>query len=276
MIEPNINAGEIAILGIPFDLNSSFLRGPALAPPRIREALYSESANMWTENGIDLDVADRWKTVGDLVFSNNKVAFEEIESALGEILKRDARALSLGGDHSITYPILKAYAREYSQLNIVQFDAHPDLYDHLDGHRLSHACPFARIMEDGLVRRLIQIGIRTITGHQRQQAERFGVEVIEMRDLSPVARLTFDGPVYVSFDMDCLDPAYAPGVSHYEPGGLSTRSALSMIQDLKAEIVGADIVEYNPLRDPLGITAMVAAKLLKEILSLMLKQSDAG
>lgn len=276
MIEPNINAGDIAILGIPFDQNSSFLRGPALAPPRIREALYSESANMWTENGIDLDVADRWKTVGDLVFSNHKVAFEEIESALGEILKRDARALSLGGDHSITYPILKAYAREYSQLNIVQFDAHPDLYDHLDGHRLSHACPFARIMEDGLVRRLIQIGIRTITGHQRQQAERFGVEVIEMRDLSPVARLTFDGPVYVSFDMDCLDPAYAPGVSHYEPGGLSTRSALSMIQDLKAEIVGADIVEYNPLRDPLGITAMVAAKLLKEILSLMLKQSDAG
>ena len=125
-------------------------------------------------------------------------------------------------------------------------------------------------MEEGLVQRLVQIGIRTMTGHQREQAQRFGVEVIEMHALSAVDQLAFEGPVYLSFDMDCLDPAFAPGVSHYEPGGLSTRAVLAMIQNLDADIVGADIVEYNPERDPQGITAMVAAKILKEIMGLMI------
>ena len=127
-------------------------------------------------------------------------------------------------------------------------------------------------MEDGLVQRLVQVGIRTITGHQRELAERFGVEVIEMRDLGEVEQLSFDSPIYISFDMDCLDPAFAPGVSHHEPGGMSTREALTIIQNLKAEIVGADIVEYNPRRDPLGITGMVAAKMLKEIIAVIIAQ----
>ncbi len=262
----------IAILGIPFDLNSSFLRGPSLAPPRIREALYSQSANMWTENGIDLGLSQGWEIVADLDFSKSQNAFEMIESGMGELLETTSEVISLGGDHSITYPIMRAYAKKYPRLNILQFDAHPDLYDELDGDRHSHACPFARIMEDGLVQRLVQVGIRTITGHQRELAERFGVEVIEMRDLGEVEQLSFDSPIYISFDMDCLDPAFAPGVSHHEPGGMSTREALTIIQNLKAEIVGADIVEYNPRRDPLGITGMVAAKMLKEIIAVIIAQ----
>ncbi len=270
MIKENKQSGEITVLAIPFDLNSSYLRGPALAPPRIREALYSESANMWTEKGVDLEAVEGWKMVGDLEITGGKSAFEEIELALGDLLQCKARVISLGGDHSIIYPIMRAYAKKYANLSILQFDAHPDLYDELDGDRHSHACPFARIMEEGLVQRLVQIGIRTMTGHQREQAQRFGVEVIEMHALSAVDQLAFEGPVYLSFDMDCLDPAFAPGVSHYEPGGLSTRAVLAMIQNLDADIVGADIVEYNPERDPQGITAMVAAKILKEILGLMI------
>jgi len=266
----SLTSGTIAVLGIPLDSNSSFLRGPALAPQRIREALFSESANMWIENGIDLDATEEWELVGDIDLSNDQNAFEKIENAIGVLLNRKARVISLGGDHSVTYPIIRGYSKEFPKLNILQLDAHPDLYDDLDGNRHSHACPFARIMEENLAKRLVQVGIRTMTGHQREQADRFGVEVIEMRSINEVEQLAFDGPVYLSLDLDCLDPAFAPGVSHFEPGGLSTRDVLTIIQNLEGELVGADIVEYNPERDPTGVTSMVAAKLLKEIVGRML------
>ena len=136
-----------------------------------------------------------------------------------------------------------------------------------------YSLPFARILEEGLVQRLVQVGIRTATGHQREQAARFRVEMHEMRDLHDLQRFVFDSPVYISFDVDALDPAFAPGVSHPEPGGLSTRQALEVIQRVGAPIVGADIVELNPVRDPSGLTAMVCAKLLKEILARMLETS---
>jgi arginase family enzyme len=250
-----LQSGEIALLGIPFDRNSSFRRGPALAPVQIREALFSESTNMWTEKGIDLGTMSGWKVLDDLVLSDSdiKTAFATIEGAITELLKRKARVVSLGGDHSITYPIMRAYGRKYSELSILQLDAHPDLYDELDHNRYSHACQFARIMEENLVQRLVQVGVRSITGHQR---------------------VTFTGPVYLSLDMDCLDPAFAPGVSHHEPGGMSTRDVVEIIQNLKGNLVGADIVELNPELDPLKITGMVAGKLLKEILGRMLEEKS--
>jgi arginase family enzyme len=161
-------------------------------------------------------------------------------------------------------------------LNILHLDAHPDLYDELDGNRRSHACPFARIMEEKLATRLVQVGIRTMNPHQRQQAERFNVEVIDMRHWQPGIPLEFDGPVYLSLDLDVLDPAFAPGVSHHEPGGLSTREVIHLIHSLKAPLVGADIVEYNPQRDPVGMTAMTAAKLLKEVVACMIASTLPG
>jgi len=115
------------------------------------------------------------------------------------------------------------------------------------------------------------VGIRTMIGHQREQAKRFGVEVLTMQNWSDVFEIQFDSPLYLTFDMDCLDPAFAPGISHREPGGLSTREALSIIQSLRANIIGADIVELNPTRDPLGVTEMVGAKIFKEIVAKMLK-----
>jgi arginase family enzyme len=153
----------------------------------------------------------------------------------------------------------------------LHFDAHPDLYDEFLGNRHSHASPFARIMEEGLAKRLVQVGIRTVNGHQREQAERFGVEFVEMRNWRDDLTLDFDSPVYISFDLDALDPAFAPGVSHREPGGLSTRQAIGVIQRLRAKVVGADIVEFNPRMDPAQITAVVCAKLLKEIAAKMLE-----
>lgn len=259
-----------AVLGIPFDDNSSFMHGPSRAPGRIREALHSGSANLCTESGFDLAGSSAWHDVGDIVFDDVESAFEEIETNISTLVAHGLRVLTIGGDHSITYPIIQAYSRKYSGMTILQLDAHPDLYDELEGNRDSHACPFARIMENGLVKRLVQVGVRTMNPHQRQQAERFGVHVIEARDWSPRKLDDLEGPLYLSLDMDVLDPAFAPGVSHHEPGGLSTRDVLGIIQNLKAPLVGADIVEYNPERDPLGITAMVAAKFWKEIVARLL------
>jgi len=204
------------------------------------------------------------------VFEKNP--FEQIEEGVFRLLEKGARVLSLGGDHSVTYPILRAYSRRFSPLEILHLDAHPDLYDHYEGNREANACPFARIMENGLAERLVQVGIRTMTPHQRQQAERFGVKVLNIDRWSSVFSMEFNGPVYISLDIDVLDPAFAPGVSHHEPGGLATRNVLEIIQNLKAPVVGADIVEFNPRRDPTGITAMVAAKLTKEISARMLER----
>jgi agmatinase len=183
------------------------------------------------------------------------------------------RVLALGGDHATTYPVLKGCAHRYPNLNILHLDAHPDLYNEFEGNPFSNACPFARIMEEQLATRLVQLGIRTMNSQQHRQAERFSVEYIEMKNWSPRMAFHFEDPVYLSVDMDVLDPAFAPGVSHPEPGGLSTRELLGIIQGVTAPIVGADIVELNPERDPQGITAMAAAKILKEIASHMLERS---
>jgi arginase len=237
---------------------------------KIREALGSDASNQWTELGVDLGAEGTFADQGDLRLSDSREKvvedFAEIERVVGELLEKGERPVSLGGDHSVTYPILKAFARRYPELTIVHFDAHPDLYDQFEGSRVSHACPFARIMEERLAKRLVQLGIRTMNGHQREQAARFGVEVVEMRALPAYDRLKIHGPVYISFDMDVLDPAFAPGISHREPGGMTVREAIAHLHAIVGSIVGADIVEYNPLQDVAGTTATVAAKIVKEIL----------
>ncbi len=261
---------SVTLVGVPFDESSSFLRGAAQAPPKIREALHSHSANLSTEGGRDLGAEARFRDVGDLVLPTGAAAFAAIEQGIARLLDGGDRLVTLGGDHAVTYPIVRAFAKRYERLTILHLDAHPDLYDELDGNRLSHACPFARIMEEGLVGRLVQMGIRTMTPHQRDQAERFGVELTTADRWTPDVAAGLAGPVYLSLDLDVLDPAFAPGLSHHEPGGVSTRDVLEVVQRISAPLVGADIVEYNPVRDLNGVTAMVAAKCLKEIVDRML------
>jgi agmatinase len=212
-----------------------------------------------------------WRDEGDLDLSYIADPFDTIQQKISGLLKDGSRVITLGGDHSITFPILSAYAARFPDLTILQIDAHPDLYDEFEGNRLTHASPFARIMEAGLAKHLIQIGIRTLNPHQRQQAERFGVEIIEMRRFDTFNINKMDTPLYISIDLDALDPAFAPGVSHHEPGGLTTRQVLDIIQSVTGPIVGADIVEYNPIRDPLDMTAMLAAKLIKELIGRLIE-----
>ena len=267
----NLKNNDVVLIGILSDANSSYKRGSAAAPGFIRRSLHSGSANLCSETGVDLTGNSRFVDVGDRQVKDDAESFLAIENEINQITARGALPLILGGDHAISYPVLRAIYSVHGPVNILHFDAHPDLYDDYEGNPWSHASPFARIMENGLASRLVQVGIRTLSQGLRSQAERFGVEIHEMRNLDITAiGLDFDGPVYISCDIDALDPAFAPGVSHHEPGGLSVRDILSIIQRLPNRIVGADIVEYNPERDINDMTAMVAAKLLKEIAGRML------
>ncbi|MEI7770836.1 MAG: agmatinase [Chloroflexales bacterium] len=267
----SLESGQVALLGVPWDAHSSFLRGPTLAPRQIRAALHSGAMNLCAESGHDLGADERWRDLGDVVIpAGDAAALAAIHTAAAAVLARGARLLALGGDHAVSFPLLRAYGQAHPGLTVLHLDAHPDLYDELDGDRLSHACPFARALEEGRITRLVQVGIRTLNPHQRTQAQRFGVEIIEMRSWRPGLDLGLRGPLYLSLDLDALDPAFAPGVSHHEPGGFTTREVLGIIQSLPVPLAGADLVELNPVRDPTGITAALAAKLVKEILAQML------
>lgn len=208
---------------------------------------------------------------GDLALPADPAAARlAIETGVRRVLDSGSKPLVLGGDHSITYPILRAF-RDCGPLTILHFDSHGDIYDHFEGDRYSHACPFARVMEEGLATRLIQVGLRTLTPHQREQSKKFGTEIFtadRWRTAIPVVPAVA-GPVYVSLDMDVLEPMLAPGIAHPEPGGLSIRDVLEVLSALRAEVVGADVVEYNPRFDLRDLTGRVAAKFVKELVGVM-------
>ncbi|MCP3855373.1 MAG: agmatinase [Actinomycetia bacterium] len=218
------------LLGLPYDGSSSFMRGPALAPDAVRRVLYRGSGNWTTELGADLDPGlGGWTDAGDLeVPDDPEGAQRAIRGAVGGL---KCPIVAIGGDHFVTVPLLAELATRYRDITIVHVDAHPDLYDDLDGNPLSHACPFARIMEAGHASRLVQVGIRCLTAHQQEQADRFGVEIHTAAtwdgDLPEVT-----GDIYLSIDVDGLDPSHAPGVSHHEPGGLTTRQVVGLVHQV--------------------------------------------
>jgi arginase len=259
------------LLGVPWDASSSFQRGAAAAPPLIRQALWSGSSNTWNERGDDVARPEVLEDAGDLVLPADPAAARGlIESRIAALASSGRAGLALGGDHSVTYPILRGRRGEAAP-TVLHFDAHSDLYDEFEGDRHSHACPFARVMEEGLASRLVQVGVRCMTAHLRSQVERFGVEVYpagRWREVLPVVA-ALGGPVYVSLDLDVLEPMLAPGISHPEPGGLSVRDVLDVLAALNAPVVGADVVEYNPANDVRDLTARVAAKFVKELVGVM-------
>jgi agmatinase len=261
----------VSILGIPHDDNSSFLKGPAEAPPLIRHELYSDAYSSWSETGVNLGAPGALVDHGDLRFTAASDPWVVIEHGVARALESGDPLICLGGDHAITHPIMRGVRRHHPKLTILHIDAHCDIYHAYQDNPRSHASPFARIMEEKLTDRLIQVGIRTLNDEHRAQIERFGIEVIEARHFRDDLRIDIKTPVYISMDIDGLDPAYAPGVSHREPGGLSPRQVINLIQTINQPIVGADIVEYNPRCDLSNVTATVAAKLLKEIGGMMLK-----
>ena len=260
----------IRLFGLPTDVNSSFERGAAAGPAAIRAQLWSDRGNMASELGPELGTDIAFTDDGDLALTEDTPRDDAMIRRHVALVREDGEIpLALGGDHAVTLPLVEAAAACFGPVNILHIDAHPDLYDDFEGNPRSHASPFARIYDGGHAARLVQVGIRTLNRHCREQAGRFGVEVVPMAGFTPDAVPVLDGPLYISIDLDGIDPSEAPGVAHPEPGGLTVRELLGVLHRQSAPIVGADIVEHHPGRDRGDVTAILGAKLVREIAALI-------
>ena len=258
---------SVTLLGHAWDASSSYARGPAHGPAVIRSVLGSEASSPYSLSGVDVRKAITAYDFPDMP-ADGAAARAAITARTAAALK-SGKPLALGGDHSVTYPALLAMRDALGPVNVLHIDAHTDLYDAFEGDRYSHASPFARALEDKCINTLVQVGLRSVGPEQRALGEQHGAVMLgaEQLDAIPYDRLV--DPLYVSIDLDGIDPAFAPGVSHPEPGGLTTREVFRILTLLKASPAGADIVEYNPERDQGLLTAHLAARLIKELAAIM-------
>jgi agmatinase len=275
---------DVALLGIPYDGGTSYRPGARWGPRGVRD----QSALIRAWNPVlrvapfeKLRVAD-WGDV-DVVPISIERTFEAIEADVGPLVAAGVTPVSVGGDHSVTLPLLRCLARRHGPLGLVHFDAHPDTWDEYFGSRHFHGTTFRRAVEEGVVdgRRTIQVGIRgplygpdDFDFHATHGLEAVRIEVVKERGTGWVAerfaRLA-GGPVYCSFDIDAVDPAYAPATGTPEVGGLTAYEALALVRSLRGlDLVGADVVEVSPPYDGPGqITSLLAANLLFELVSLL-------
>jgi guanidinobutyrase len=275
---------DACFVGVPIDIGTSNRPGARFGPRQIRaESALLRPYNMATRAApFDvLSVAD----IGDVAINTYdlKRSVEIVEAAYDEILSHDCRPLTLGGDHTIVLPILRAIRKKHGPVGLVHVDAHADVNDVMFGEQIAHGTPFRRAVEEGLLdtARVVQIGVRgtgyTAADFDWPREQGFRVVQAEScwhRSLEPlmveVREQLGGGPVYVSFDIDSLDPAFAPGTGTPEIGGLTTMQALEVIRGCAGlELVGGDLVEVSPPYDPSGNTALVGANLLFELLCVL-------
>ncbi len=277
---------DACFVGIPFDIGTSNRPGTRYGPRSIRaESCLIRPYNMATRAAPfdSMQVAD----IGDVAINtfNLTDSVRIIEEAYDEILKADCIPLTLGGDHTIALPILRAIRKKHGPVGMIHVDAHADINDHMFGEPIAHGTPFRRAVEEDLLdgNRVYQIGLRA-TGYAADDFDwprDQGFTVVQAEDcwyqsLAPLmqeARAKVgDGPVYLSFDIDGLDPAFAPGTGTPEPGGLTTSQGLEIIRGCRGlDIVGGDLVEVSPPYDTNGNTALLAANLLFEMLCVLPK-----
>lgn len=279
---------DACFVGIPLDLGTSNRSGTRFGPRQIRaESVLLRPYNMATRAAPfdSMQVAD----IGDIAINPYSLekAVAGIEQGIADILAHDCVPLSIGGDHTMTLPILRAMARKHGPMGLLHVDAHADVNDTMFGEKIAHGTPFRRALEEGLIdpHRTVQIGLRGsgYTAEDFDWARGKGFTVIQAeeiwhRSLTPLMaelRPRFDTkPVYLSFDIDSLDPAFAPGTGTPEIGGLTTIQALEIIRGCRGlAIAGCDLVEVSPPFDPQGTTALVAANLLFEMLSMLPKST---
>ena len=190
------------------------------------------------------------------------------ESVCRRVIQAGKIPFFLGGDHAVTIPAAAGLAALNRPVQVIQLDAHPDLYPDYDGDRFSHACTAARLLEMDHIAGLTQIGVRTMNRVQAEAVDRAGerIRIVPAAELALgsdlFALIKPDDAVYITVDMDALDPAFAPGVNHPTPGGLTSRQILDIIRTVPGRLVGLDVVEVNPARDVAGLTALTAGRLL--------------
>lgn len=267
---------DLAITGVPFDQAVTHRTGTRFGPRAIREASCLQPYDPpfgWPTNPLeDLNIVD----YGDVAFDYAKISEfpDRLTDHIRGILAAGAGTVTLGGDHYITLPILRAYAERFGPLAVIQFDAHSDLWPDDDMGRIDHGTMMYKAVRTGLVdaARSVQIGIRTVT------EDYLGVNVIDAREVhekgaaAAVARakeIVGDGPVYVTFDIDALDPAFAPGTGTPVWGGLASWQAAAILRGLAGiDMVGGDIVEVSPPYDTTGATAIAGAHVGYELICL--------
>uniref|UniRef100_UPI003B521FCA agmatinase n=1 Tax=Roseovarius indicus TaxID=540747 RepID=UPI003B521FCA len=275
---------DACFVGIPLDIGTSNRPGTRLGPRQIRdESRMLRPYNMATGAAPfdHIQVAD----IGDVPINtfDLKKSVGIIETFYDEILSNRAIPLTLGGDHTLTWPILKSMKKVHGPVALIHVDAHADINEEMFGEKVAHGCPFRRAWEDGCLDndRVFQIGLRG-TGYSRDDFDwgrDQGWTVVQAEEcwyksLAPlmqrVRETVQDRPVYISFDIDSLDPAFAPGTGTVEPGGLSTWQALEIVRGCRdLNIVGCDLVEVSPPYDPTGNTALIGANLLYEMLCVL-------
>jgi guanidinopropionase len=275
---------DIGLFGVPFDLGTTNRTGPRHAPRQIRE-MSSLMRRAHRALGIYPFELARCADLGDAPVNPADLmdSLARIEGFAAEMIGKGILPLAAGGDHLVSLPLLRAAARE-RPVGMVHFDSHSDTWDsYFGGHKYTHGTPFRRAIEEGVLdpRRTIQIGIRggLYALDDNDWAEQQGVRIITIEEyfemgpdkaVAEARRVVGDGPTYLSFDIDGIDPAFAPGTGTPEIGGYTPAEAQKMLRGLLGlNLVGADVVEVSPPFDPSGNTALVAASLMFEILCLM-------
>lgn len=266
---------NFVIYGVPFDEKSSYRQGAAGGPDSIRAVSTSKSIGSYAENGVDLDNDTIIVDKGNLPYNGDYAQYlTEIESNVTAIVNEGAIPVTMGGDHSISFPLVKGVMNKYKTLNLVWIDAHPDLYDTFNGDKYSHACPVARILELDGIQSVVMGGIRASNTEMESTIRKNGIMVYRSSNFDEIYDLYLQGPTYLSIDIDVLDPAYAPGVSNPVAGGITTRQLLDAIQSFDFDIVGFDLVETNPKRDLSENTALASAKVIMETIAKIIQRSS--
>ncbi len=254
---------DIVLLGCPLDITSSFRGGSKFGPESLRRASWTlETYSPYLACDLeDINFSD----LGDLELPQGNLleSLDIIEGASGDIVREGRKPFFLGGEHLVTYPLMKGVRKVFPAVQLVHFDAHCDLRDDYEGQRLSHATVMKRVSELGDIT-LYQIGIRSGTREEFRQLR----PVVSPQELK--SRIDPDIPVYVSFDIDVFDPSLVPGVTTPEPGGLMFKEVMDFLQALKEmNIIGADLVELAPDYDTTFVSSVCAAKVVREIIMLM-------
>lgn len=274
---------DFAVVGIPCDLGATFRSGAAFGPAAIREMsimLRNGSANL------EVDIFEYLSGVDYGDVNTNPCSLEkshvEIEKVFDSVVSQGAIGIGLGGDHSVTLPELRAYAKKHGPVALVQLDSHLDTSDVQNGNTLSHGTMFRRAVEEGIIdaKRSVQAGIRGIYGVDTiREAEDLGFTVITARSMhengldaaaAKIREVVGDRKVFFTFDIDFFDPAYAPGTGTIEVGGFTSYQGLRLVRDLRTlNFIGFDVVEVLPAFDPTQITAYLAGNVVHEFISIL-------
>ena len=279
---------DVSILGVPYDGSVSYRSGTRFGPRAIRE----QSLLLWGYNNAQqvspfkqLRIADLGDT--DVIPPDIRATHQEIERKATSIIQTGSLLISIGGDHSISLPLLRSHAKKYGPMAVVHFDAHPDTWDsEYPGQPYSHGTPFRRALEESLVdpAAYVQIGIRGPTNgpEDYEDAIRLGARMITFDEyhrvgvdavLKEVQTRVGKRPTYVTLDIDAVDPAFAPGTGTPEVGGLTSYEILQLVRGLHGlDLKGFDLVEVSPPFDAAGITSILGANLIFEFLSLLAKK----